>query len=401
MKIVVVGQYYYPDNFLINEITEELVKRGHDVTMLTGLPDYSTNYVPKEYKWFKKRKEIINGVKVIRVPIIARHTGFIFRVFNYLSFMISSSLYARFHKFDADVIMSYQTAPILMANAAIILKKKLKKPLFLYCLDIWPDQIKIWNIGENNPAFKLVKKYCRYAYRSADLLGITSEPFRKYMIDVNLVDKNKIIYLSQHSNPIEMVQSEVEKDKVNLIFAGNIGNQQNVECIIKAVSKIKTDKKYMVHIYGDGTSFNACIKLSNDLNVTDRIKFYGRVSKDKLTKIYGKMDAFLLTLLSEKELGVAANTVPAKFQGYLSAGKPILASIDGGAKDIIEECKCGVVVNADDIDGFANVIKEFIENPNKYAMCGENGKTYFNNNFSKNIVIDKLESYLNELLLKG
>ena len=129
MKIVLVGQYYWPDNFLINEIAEELVNRGHTVTVLTGLPDYATNYIPEEYKHGKKRHEIRNGVEIYRVQIIARHTGFIYRVLNYLSFFITSSWFARIHKFEADVIMAYQTAPVLMGNAAIELKKKLKNGL--------------------------------------------------------------------------------------------------------------------------------------------------------------------------------------------------------------------------------------------------------------------------------
>ena len=172
--------------------------------MLTGLPDYSTNVVPKEYRYLKKHKEIINGVKVIRVPIIARHKGFVFRVLNYLSFMFSSSIYVLTHSFNADVIMAYQTAPIFMVNAAIILKKKLKKPLFLYCLDIWPDQMKIWHVKEGNPIFSLVKKYCQFAYNKADILGITSKPFKKYMTEINNVDKNRIVYLPQHLSLIHI-----------------------------------------------------------------------------------------------------------------------------------------------------------------------------------------------------
>ena len=151
MKIVIVGQYYWPENFLINDIAEDLVRRGHDVSVLTGLPDYATNHVPQEYKFGKNRDETRNGVKIHRVPIIARRHGIFFRVLNYLSFWITSSIYAMTHNYQADVILSYQTAPIFMCAGGIVLKKKLKKPLFFYCLDIWPDQMKIWGINKNNP----------------------------------------------------------------------------------------------------------------------------------------------------------------------------------------------------------------------------------------------------------
>lgn len=399
MEIVMVGQYYWPDNFLINEIAEEMVQRGHKVTVLTGLPDYATNYVPKEYKWGKKRHEIRNGVEIYRVPIISRHTGFFFRVLNYLSFYITSSTFAIFHKFEADVIMNYQTAPVIMGNAGIVLKKKLKKPLFFYCLDIWPDQMKVWGVGEQNPIFKIMRKYCEYAYGSGDLVGISSLPFKKYLINVNHVKENRIVYLPQHSARIELDEEQPkEKDCIDLIFAGNIGQQQNVECLLKAISVIETNKKYKVHIYGNGTSFETCRQLANELKISDRTFFYGRVSKEKLTTIYSKMDAFLLTLCSEKEIGFTANTVPAKFQGYLSVGKPVLASIDGGAKEIIDEIGCGMAVNSNDYIGYAAIMKEFIEHPDKYKECGLIGKQYFNDHYDKKVVMDQLEDYLDQLM---
>ena len=397
MKIVIVGQYYWPDDFLVNDIAEGLANRGHKVTILTGLPDYSTNFVPKEYKWGKNRHEIRNGVEIFRVPIIARHKGFLFRVLNYLSFFVTSSVFAKIHKFDVDVIMAYQTAPVLMGNAAIILKKKLKKPLFFYCLDIWPDQMKIWGVRENNPMFKVMRAYSRYAYGSGDLVGITSIPFKRYLVDIDKVKPEKIVYLPQHSVKMELKESSEAKfnrDQINLIFAGNIGQQQNLECLLRAVSKVKTSKKFMVHIYGNGSSFTACKKLAADLNINNKVIFYGRVPKEKLDMIYPQMDAFLLTLCSEKKIGFAANTVPAKFQGYLSAGKPVLASIDGGAKDIINETKCGLAVAADDDIAFAMAITKFVENPEKFQSCGIKGLNYFNENYDKKIVLDRLEKVL-------
>ncbi|MBP1535248.1 MAG: glycosyltransferase family 4 protein [Ruminococcus sp.] len=384
---------------MINDIAEDLVKRGHVVNILTGLPDYATSVVPDEYKHGKNRDEVRNGVTIHRVPIIARRHGFVFRVLNYLSFWITSSLYAKTHYYEADVIMSYQTAPIFMGAGGIVLKKKLKKPLFFYCLDIWPDQMKIWGVDEKNPIFWLVKKYCQHAYGSGDLVGITSRPFEKYLLEVNKVDKNKIVYLPQHSARMNVGESKIkcEKNQIDLIFAGNIGQQQNIECILKAVSKIKTLKPYHVHIYGDGTSFESCRSLSKKLGITNRVTFYGRVDKEILTRVYPEMDAFLLTLCSEKKIGFVANTVPAKLQGYMSAGKPILASVDGGAKEINEECKCGVAVPADDVKGYAAAITDFIENPDKYSECGKRAQKYFNDNYDREVVMDKLEGYLIKL----
>lgn len=402
MKILITCQYYWPDNFLINEIAEEFVKRGNKVTVLTGLPDYSTTKVPKEYRWGKKRREIHNGVEIIRVPIIARHHGFIMRVINYLSYFITSSIFAKTHDFsDYDVIYAYQLAPILMVNPGIIIKKKYKIPMFLYVLDLWPDQMKIWHVNEKNPIFKLVLKYCKKAYGSGDIVGITSKPFKDYLVNVCNVDANKIVYLPQHSNKLDFKNEKKNDEIINFVFAGNIGAQQNIECIIESVSLMKTKKPFKVNFYGDGTSFEKCKKYANDLKVDNKIIFHGRVSKEELNGVYPKMDAFLLTLCSEKEIGFVANTVPAKLQSYMSGGKPILAAIDGAAKDIINESNCGAVVPSGNAKEYAKLLDDFIEHPNKYKDCGKNAKKYFAEKFEKDVVIDKLELYLKDLIVKG
>ena len=390
-------QFYWPDNFLINEISEELVKKGHEVTVLTGLPDYATTKVPKEYKFGKNRKQTHNGVNIIRVPIFARRHGFLCRVINYLSYMFTSTFYARTHKFDCDVIFAYQLAPVFMVNPAKIIKKKTKAPIFTYVLDLWPDQMKIWHVNENNPIFKLVLKYCKNIYKVCDLIGISSKPFKEYLVYTCDVDENKIIYLPQHSHKMNITNDNKTSDITNFIFAGNIGNQQNIECLIKAVTKMKSKKPYMFNIYGDGTSFEICNALTKELNVQDKIKFYGRVPKEELNNIYPKMDAFVLTLCSEEKLGYVAKTVPAKLQSYMSAGKPILASINGGAKDIIEESKCGKCVPADDIEGFAKILDDFIENKDDYKECGKNAVKYFNENYEKELIMNKIEKILFDL----
>ena len=402
MNILMVCQYYWPDTFLNNEVAEELVKRGHKVTVICGLPNYSTGRVPKEYKWGKKRHEEHNGVEIIRLPIIERRHGFLMRVINYLSYYINSSFYVKTHDFSKyDLVFVYQLAPVLMITPGMIIKKKYKIPLFIYVLDLWPDQMKIWHVNENNPIFKAMLKYCKKAYGSGDVVGITSEPYRDYLVNPLLVDEKKILYLPQHSNRLDIKQNAQEQnDLTNFIFAGNIGQQQNIECLIEAVSLMKTEKPFKVNIYGEGTSFEKCKQYTKDLNVDDKIIFYGRVPKEELNDIYPKMDAFLLTLCSEKEIGIVAYTVPGKLQSYMSGGKPILAAINGGAKDIINESKCGALVPSGDSEAYAKLLDDFIENRDKYKECGKNAIDYFNKNFEKDLVMGKLESLLQQMVSK-
>lgn len=383
MNILVVSQHFYPDNFRINEIAVELVKLGHNVTVLTSTPDYATGFVPDEYK--NKLEENYYGVNIIRVNTAERKTGIINRAKNYFSFMIKSSKKIKSLKKKFDVVFSFQTSPVLMAHAAIKAKKYFKIPMVLYCLDLWPESLKVWNVGEKNPLFKLMHLYSKWAYKQADTVAVTSKPFKEYLVNFNKVDSKKIVYLPQHCEPLVLDNRSFEDTKV-FAFGGNIGAAQDIPTIIKAVNEIK-DLNFSVHIYGDGTELENCKQLTNSLSLNDKIKYFGRVNKDTLIDAYNNVDAFLLTLKQNGEVG---NTIPAKLQEYMSAGKPIFASIGKGAKVVIEEAKCGVVCDASDYKSLANNMKDFILNSDKYKNFGANGMKYFYNNFTIEIFVDRL-----------
>ncbi len=394
MKILLVSQHFYPDNFRVNDIAKALVEKGHQVTVLTSLPDYATGKVPADCKGRENREIEWNGVKVVRSFSIERRSGLVFRMLNYVSFFLSSTLKALSFKDKFDVVMCYQTSPVLMANGAKAYAKKNKVPFFLYCLDLWPECLKAWHVGEGNPLFKLMTKYSTNIYNGADLVGVTSKPFMDYLNTVDKVPKDKMVYLPQHAEPLNL-RKKVQNDETVFAFGGNIGSVQNIECIIKAVSKIRDLNGYSVEIYGDGSELESCKKLSADLGTDERITFYGRVDWETLKAKYENVDAFLLTLKPE---GIIGQTVPAKLQEYMSGARPVIASIEGAAEEVIKESGCGICVGADDSDALAEAMKDFVENREKYASCGEKGKAYFKNNFTREKFISDLENHFNSIM---
>lgn len=392
MKILIVGQYYYPDNFRINEISRELVVRGHEVTVLTGLPDYTTGKIPREYRFFRKRRERIDGVDVVRVPVIARHKGPIWRSVNYLTFLINSTIYALFGKKDYDLIFSYQSSPITMANAAVVMKKRTGKKLFLYCLDIWPECLKVWNISEQSLLFRVIHRYSKWLYNQCDMIGVTSLPFMDYLTEIDAVGRDKLIYIPQHSEDIlPDALKKINKTSSSVIrfaFGGNIGSAQDVECIIRAVHHLLDLENFQVHIYGDGSNLENCIQLSEQLKEEKKITFHGRISSDDLIEEYKKVDAFLITLKGDNAVGM---TIPAKLQEYMAWGKPVFAAIEGAAAEVIQNAQCGLVANASDDQGLAANMRAYILNPSHYEVFGRNARQYYEKNFTKDAFISKLE----------
>lgn len=396
MRIQVVSEYYFPDNFRINDIVSELVRKGIEVDVLTALPDYSTGKIPQKYRKFKNRKEEIFGANTVRIHTTERRSGVLRRVLNYSSFMINSFFYSAFcKKPNCDAIFVYETSPIFQALPAIVYKKRTKKKLVLYCCDLWPESLKAWNVNESSIVFKVIKAYSGWLYRQCDNVAISSRPFKQYLIDVCGVDPEKIVYLPQHAEDTyaDIACQFDNNECIDFLFAGNIGAVQNVDCIIKAIPYIKTNKRFCIHIVGDGSELNNLIMLSEKLKINDKIIFHGRHPLDKMKEFYKKADYFLLTLRGGDSIGM---TLPAKSQGYLCAGKPIIAAIDGAGNEMIKEADCGQAVSAGDFVGLGNLMTEAIENFESYKLKGENGREFYKKNYTKDIYINKLLKLLTE-----
>lgn len=396
MNVLVVCQYYYPEQFRINDICEQLVVEGHSVTVLTGLPNYPKGEVPNEYRWGKRRKEVVNGVNVIRSFEVARGKGAIRLGLNYLSYMFSASLKFFFMKKDFDLIFVYQLSPVTMAFPAIIAKKITKVPLYLYSCDIWPDSMKNILSNENNIVYRLLKKISTYIYSQSDGIGITSTPFFHYFNTVHSIPLNKISYIPQHAEETYLSINEPEDNGiVDFVFMGNIGLAQDIDCILDAIQELKDDLSFKVHFVGDGSYLENSKSIVNEKRLSNHVIFHGRHPLEDMPKFYRLADACLLTLKGDSLVG---QTMPSKLQGYMAAGRPVIGAINGAAQEVISESKCGVCVSAGDSKSLAKVMKDFIENPDKYQNFGENGRKYFVDNFTKKKYMEKLVGQFNKLM---
>lgn len=395
MKILVVCQYYYPEQFRINDICEQLVQDGHEVTVLTGLPNYPTGKIPGEYRWGRKRKEVVNGVNVIRCFEIGRKSGVFRLALNYASYMLSASIKALFLKKEFDIIFVYQLSPITMALPGIVMKKRSRKPLYLYCCDIWPESIKNLVPDEDSLFYKIVKKLSGYLYSRCDAISVTSQPFVEYFNKEHTIPIKRISYIPQHAEDIYLKMDLSPGDNItDFVFMGNIGIAQDIECILDAAEKIKHIPNFKIHFVGDGSYLTVSKTLVQQKGLNDIVIFHGRHPLEKMTDFYRLADACLITLKADNLIGL---TMPSKLQGYMAAGKPVIGAINGAAQEVIKESQCGLCVNASDSCALAEAMKDFIEEPDKYKDSGERGRDYFNKHFTKDIFMKKLKDELRRL----
>lgn len=395
MKIMVVSQYYYPEQFRVNDICEQFVKDGHDVTVLTGLPNYPSGNTQKEYKRFKKRKEVYKGVNIIRTFEIARKKGTIRLGLNYISFMISSSLKAIRFKWDFDIIFVYQLSPISIVVPALILKKKSKKPMFIYSCDIWPESVKNIIKSDKSIIFRLIDKFSKYLYNKADAIGVTSKPFVDYFNKHHLIPLKNIYYIPQHAESNYLtIKKTVENGVFDFVFLGNIGIAQDIETIINAVSILKSKSNYHIHFVGDGSKLLDIKQKVIDLDLSSLITFHGRFPLENMLDFYNLADACLLTLEGDTLIG---QTMPSKLQGYMAAGRMVVAAINGSSQEIITESNCGKIVHSGDSYGLSIIMKEAIEEGSS-ELYGENGRKYFKEHFILDRYMEKVYQVINKLM---
>ena len=395
MKILVVCQHYYPEPFRITDICEELVKRGHEVTVVTGTPNYPMGKIYAGYEKGKQRDEIRAGVKIHRCFEIGRRQGTLFRFLNYYSFAISSKRYIKRMKEKFDVVFANQLSPIMMVNGAVAYKKKQGAKLVMYVMDLWPESLIVGGVKRGSLLYKYYHKVSKKIYRAADKLLVTSKLFKDYLSKEFGIDESGIGYLPQYAEDLfSAVDCKKEPDgSVDLLFAGNIGAAQSLMTVCKAANKTQ-DLPVCYHIVGDGIELENCKAYCAE-NGLSKVLFYGRRPLNEMSNFYAKADGMLLTLVKNEVLSL---TLPGKAQTYMAAGKPVIGAIDGAGAELIKEANCGYVSEAENAEALTENIRAFFEDvkTGKAIEFGANARLYYEKHFAKENFLTNLEKAFEE-----
>lgn len=386
MKILVVSQYYYPERFKVTELAEELFKLGHEVEVLTGLPNYPEGIVLEEYRKGKNRKQKINGVDVHRVALFGRKTGKINLALNYASFMVNASIKAWFMKSKPDMVLVYQLSPVLMAIPAIVLKRRRKIPLVLYTLDLWPDSIKTLGIKPESLFYRFVERISAWVYRQADAQWVSSKRFTGYL-DRFTHKGQDIVYLPQYAEDIFTPSPKAPSDDFVCLFAGNMGKAQSIETILKAAKRLEDIPNIHFELVGAGSDLDRLKGIAQELNLTN-VNFAGSHPIEAMPAYYKDADVCLLTLLDDPVISL---TLPAKVQTYMASARPIVAAAGGEVADVIRESQGGRCVPSQDDEGLANQILHYYHHRDQVLLDGENARQYVELNFSKQRFIERIK----------
>ncbi len=405
MHILVVTQYFWPENFRINDLVSGLVASGHRVTVLTGIPNYPEGRFFTGYGIFSNTSQEYQGAKVVRVPLIPRGKGGGVRLaLNYISFVLSACLFAPFNcRENYDVIFVCGLSPVTVALPALFLKSFRKIPVMFWVQDLWPESLAATGAVTSIRMLDFVAGMVRWIYLRCDKILVTSRAFRESVEKLGGASKD-IIYFPQSAEDVFQLSIKNEMPKVLntipkgfwIMFAGNIGAAQDFETIISAAEKLKSHENIHWIIVGDGRLRDWAETQVQARKLFDNFHFLGRYPLEAMPTFFSYADVMLVTLKREP---IFALTIPAKIQSYLACGRPIVAALDGEGALIVNESGAGFVSPPKDSDGLAQaVLRMSAMAPEQRRSMGEMGRNYYKAHFDRNMLLAALLEWMDELV---
>ena len=401
MRILVVSQYFFPENFRINDLCYGLKEKGHNVAVLTGKPNYPNGQFYEAYGFFKKKFEVINGINIYRSNLIPRGEGSGFRLFvNYLSFVFFGLFRLFFIKEKFDKIFVYAPSPITVGYLGAFASFLFRAKPYLWVHDLWPESVKDAGGIKNEIVLSLVNLMTKSIYYFYQTILVQSPSFKEYLMAQG-VNKKKIIYYPYYAESFYNIVDqkpdleEIFSKKLNLVFAGNIGVAQSFDTIIKSV-KVASEMldNFQFIILGEGRDKKRVLDKIESMSLTNNFKFLGSFPPEEMPNFFASADALVVSLKKSK---IFSMTIPGKLQSYLASGKPIIASLDGIGAEIIKESSSGYVTPSEDHHGLAKSIISFDKlSLEQRSKLGANARKYFEKEFERDKLLLKLIDIFNQ-----
>ena len=391
MKILAVCQYYYPENIVFTNICEELVKQGHDVTVLTGKPNYGYGEIIPEYR--KVKYEEINGVKVHRVNLKPRKKSRLSIINNYLSFWANSKKWVRNCKEKFDIVYSMSLSPVTILSAGNLYKKKHHVKHVVHCVDLWPESVLVTHaVRKKSLMYKILYKWSKKLYENVDHVIFGSPSYEEYFKDVLKLEKKT----SFAALPSLVEKCEVEpvklEGKINVLYCGNLGTIQLINLIPESMALVK-NKDVVFHVIGMGPKTEELQSLIKQYNLENNVIYHGPIPAKRAAAYFEASDVLYVSLKGD---GYVGKTIPNKLAMSMAFGKPIIGVLEGDGRDVLNESKGGFIAQPDKASISVAIEKMATLSEEERKRLGDLNRAYYKNHFS----IEKIGQVVNDILLQ-
>ncbi|MBX8494478.1 glycosyltransferase family 4 protein [Pseudomonas cichorii] len=408
LKVLVVTQYFWPENMRINDLVRDLSAKGHEVTVLTGLPNYPEGKVFESYREKPEGFSQYCGADVIRVPLVPRGKRSLTLVLNYLSFFISASTLGAFklrgRKFDT--IFVYAVSPVMAAIPALVIGRLKRAPVFVWVLDLWPETLRAVGVLKQPLLLGLVGKVVSWIYNRTDYLLLQSHGFldnvRRYC--TRPITDDRLVYFpswaeddfSSSSPPLcDLIKPD--PNVFTVVFAGNLGEAQDFPAVLDAAESLRASNAVRWVIVGDGR-MSEWMAEQIATRQLDNVHLLGRHPLEAMPGLFAQADALLVSL---KTNDVFEKTIPGKVQAYLASGRPILGMINGEAARVINESGAGFACDSGDAQGLAAITRALADaGQTQRESMGRAGRNYYEQHYAKGNLLMRLETLFRQATLR-
>lgn len=400
-RILLVSQYFHPEGFKCNDLAFDWVKRGYEVDVLTGLPNYPSGRIASGYGYFRRRTERIEGVRVFRAALVPRGRGGGVRlVLNYLSWAFCASLWAFVlalrNRYDCVVV--HETSPVTQGIPAVAVKWIRRIPLYFWVLDLWPESLVSAGGIRNRSVLRCVERLVRWLYDRSDRILISSQGFRESILAKGDY-ADRIVYLPNWAEDVFEGACDYPlpelPDGFRVMFAGNIGEAQDMETVLDAALRLRGRRDIRWLLVGDGRKRAWAEEFVRRHDLSENVRFLGRYPLEAMPAFFRAADAMLVSLKDEK---IFRLTVPAKLQAYMAAGRPVVAMLGGEGHELVRKARCGIAVEAGNGAALADaVLRAAACSAQELARMGANGHEYYLRHFTKRMCIDRFTEVIEEV----
>lgn len=394
MKILVFSQYFYPESFRINTLCRELVHRGHDVTVVTGFPQYPGGEIYEGYGFDVPYEKEWHGVKIERVKVPPRGHNAIGLLRNCVGYVVEGNKWVKKCKEKYDAVFVFEVSPVTVGLPAVTYKKKFGTPVFFNLQDLWPENVHEVLGIRFAPLTFVINKIVDKIYDNSDKILCASNGFVDNL-QKRGVEADKLVFwpqFCQEPDLIDAVKPEVYTENTfNIVFTGNIGDAQGLDLMVEAARELK-GQGIRWYLVGDGRAKPRLEKLVQEYGVEETVVFVGRVSEAEANRYAHFADCAYLSFANNKLFNL---TLPAKLQTYLACGTPILAAAGGESARVICEGQCGIAV-VPELEKLVAGAKEMASKPaqERHAMSVA-ARDYFDEHFTMSRLVDQLEDMIN------
>lgn len=405
MKILVVTQYFWPETFRVNDLVSGLVERNHEVTILTGKPNYPSGKVFDEYRADPSAFSRYEGCDVVRVPMVARGKRSLTLLLNYISFAFMASLLGplRLRGRAFDAIFVFEPSPISVGFPAIVLRFLKKAPLVFWVLDLWPESLEATGAVRSKIVLRQVGRIVHFIYDRCDRILAQSRSFEKEIARFDQAAEKIIYFPSWADKPASSGASPecpipVDPSRFTIVFTGNIGESQDFPTILDAAEMLR-DAAVRWLIVGDGR-MAAWVKGEVERrDLGDSVLLPGRFPLEQMPAFYAAADALLVSLKAE---AIFAMTLPGKLQSYLAEGLPILAMLGGEGADVVQRAACGLASPPGNAVALAASVRELLAmSEETRRKMGRNSLRLSRSEFDRDKRIDQLVEIFEMLKSSG